>query len=206
MSARVLRRAAAVGLAAWTGLVTLSGTGGVQSSGITEESGARLQRKLVSILHHASTESRDARLTSLPEPEINAFLMFQGVSQLPTGITDPVVRIGGDGRLSVEAVVNLSAVREERARGWLDPLQYVTGRLPVTASGTVRSGNGVALVKVESVTIAGVPMPTQVLQEVVRYYTRTPEQPDGTRLDDPIPLPFRITELRLSPGVAVVVQ
>ena len=40
----------------------------------------------------------------------------------------------------------------------------------------------------------------------MRYFTRTPDQPAGTRLDTPIPLPYGITELRLSPGLAVVVQ
>ena len=55
-------------------------------------------------------------------------------------------------------------------------------------------------------TIGGIPVPVQVLQEVVRHFTRTPEQPAGSRLDEPIPLPYGITELRLLPGLAVIAQ
>ena len=63
-----------------------------------------------------------------------------------------------------------------------------------------------AQVDIHSVSVAGVPVPVQVLSEMVRYFTRTPVQPDGTRIDAPIPLPYRITELQLSPGLAVIVQ
>ena len=61
-------------------------------------------------------------------------------------------------------------------------------------------------VNIQSVNVAGIPVPVQVLHQLVRHFTRTVDHPDGTRLDEPIPLPYRITELRLSPGQAVIVQ
>ena len=140
------------------------------------------------------------------EPEINAFLKFQGASQLPIGLASPTVRIGDAGLVSAEAIVDLDMIRQQRARGWLDPLQYLAGRLTITAAGTVRSGGGVVQVDIQSVSVAGIPVPVQVLQELVRHFTRTVDNPNGTRLDEPIPLPYRITELQLSPGQAVIVQ
>ena len=204
--AGVLRRTAAAGAMVGIGLAAL-GASEMQPSGtLTLEDGARLERKLISILGHADTESPEARLTPLLESEINAFLRFQGASQLPTGITEPTIRIGDAALVSAEAIVDLEVIRQQRARGWLDPLQYLTGRLQITASGTVRSGGGVAQVDIQSVTVAGIPVPVQVLQELVRHFTRIPDHPDGTSLDEPIPLPYRITELQLSPGQAIIVQ
>ena len=105
-----------------------------------------------------------------------------------------------------DAIVDLDVIRQQRERSWLDPLRYLAGRLPVAATGRVRSGNGDAQVEVQSVEVAGVPVPASVLQELVRHFTRTGANPDGTRLDQSIPLPYGITELRLSPDQAVVVQ
>ncbi len=115
-------------------------------------------------------------------------------------------RIGDGGLVSAVAIVDLDVIRQQRSRGWLDPLQYLAGRLRVTASGTIRSGGGVAQIDIQAVTVAGIPVPVQVLHELVRHFTRTVDHPDGTRLDEPIPLPYRITELQLSPGQAVIVQ
>ena len=202
----VLRRTAAAGVVAGSALAAL-GAGEMQHADpLTLEDGARLEHKLISILGHADTESSEARVTPLLEPEINAFLRFQGASSLPTGITTPTVRIGAAELVSAEAIVDLDVIRQQQARTWLDPLRYLTGRLRVTASGTVRSGGGVARIDIQSVTVAGIPVPVLVLQELVRHFTRTLDHPDGTRLDGPIPLPYRITKLQLSPGQAVIVQ
>ncbi len=202
----VLRRTAAAGVVAGITLAA-PGTGEIQpSNALTPEDGARLEQKLSTILGHADTESPEARFTLLLEPEINAFLRFQGASQLPTGITTPTIQIGDAELVSAEAIIDLDLIRQQRTRGWLDPLQYLAGRLRVTASGTVRSGGGVAQLDIQSVTVADISVPVQVLYELVRYFTRTLDHPDGTRLDAPIPLPYRITELQLSPGQAVIVQ
>ena len=204
--ALVVGRIAVVGAVAGVGLATLVAGERQPSDTLTRDDGARLERKLISILRHADTESPEARLTPLLEPEINAYLKFQGASQLPIGVSEPSVQIGDGGLVSAVAIVDLDAIRQQRSRGWLDLLQYLAGRLRVTASGTVRSGGGVAQIDIQSVTVAGISVPAQVLQELVRHFTRTVNQPDGTRLDEPIPLPYRIAELQLSPGQAVIVQ
>ena len=202
----VLRRTAAAGVVAGSALAALGAAEMQPSDPLTLEDGARLEHKLNSILGHANTESSEARVTPLLEPEINAFLRFQGASQLPAGLTTPTVRIGAAALVSAEAIVDLDVIRQQQARGWLDPLRYLAGRLRITASGTVRSGGGVARIDIQSVTVAGIPVPVLVLQELVRHFTRTLDHPDGTRLDEPIPLPYRITELQLSPGQALIVQ
>ena len=70
----------------------------------------------------------------------------------------------------------------------------------------LHTANGVGRLEVESVTVAGVTVPKGVLYEVVRYYSRTPEYPDGMNLDAPFELPSRIREVRVGTGEAVIVQ
>ena len=203
---QLLLRTVACGVVAWLALSVLRAGELQLTDALTREAGARMEQKILTILYHADTDSPEARPTPLPEQEINAFLRFQGASQLPVGITTPVVRIGDDEQVSAKAVVDLDAIRRQRTRGLLDLLQFLTGRLLVTASGTVRSGGGMAQVDIHSVSVAGIPVPVQVLRELVRYFTRTADDPEGTDMDAPIPLPYRIAELQLSPGLAVIVQ
>jgi hypothetical protein len=168
--------------------------------------GAQLQQKLDDILRRAGDTDAATHRTTLLEAEINAYLQFQGAALVPDGITDPTISIGDARALTVKAVIDLDAIRDQRPRNWLDPLQYLGGQMPVTVRGTVSSDNGTAQIAVEQITISGVSMPVAVLQELVGYYTRTPDQPQGTHLDQPVPLPYRISELRLDPGEAVIVQ
>lgn len=196
---------AATSMASAGGGAETAGAGRAVQTASSEESGGRLERKLGDILQHSLEPSAEVRLTPLPEPEVNAYLAHQGAQYLPVGIREPLVRIG-DGRLSAEAVVDLDAIRDSRERTAFDPVRFLGGQLVVTASGRVRSGGGLAQVEVEAVTVGGVQVPAQVLQEVVRHFTRTAEHPAGTSLDEPIRLPYGIAELRLSPGLAVVVQ
>ncbi len=193
-------------LAFW--LLTLLGVPGLAQESDPEHiaAGARLERKISRILDFSQTGRTAPRLTALEQEEINAYLALQGAPLIPDGLTQPELTISDDDRVDAWVVVDLDQIRESRSRSWLDPLQYLGGLLPVTASGRVRSADGLAHLEIDSVAIGGVPVPVSVLQELVQYYTRTSDHPDGTRLDEPIELPYGIVELRLAPGRAVIVQ
>ena len=172
---------------------------------LSEALGAQFDEKAARIMGHIGSRDQP-QLTRLLESEINAFLRFQGAPKLPKGIASPRVHIGADQRVTAEAVIDLGLIREQGTGGWLNPLQYLTGRIPVSATGTVSSGNGFVKLEVEAVTFAGVEVPALVLQELVRHYTRTSTAPEGVRLDRALTLPFEIRELRLSTREAIVVQ
>jgi hypothetical protein len=104
------------------------------------------------------------------------------------------------------AVVDLDAVRKQKSRTMLDPMNLATGRLPVTATGILKTSNGVGTFQFESASLGPVPIPKVLLQEIVSYYSRTPENPAGIGLDDPFALPARIREIQVEPGRAVVIQ
>jgi hypothetical protein len=83
----------------------------------------------------------------------------------------------------------------------------LSGRLPVTATGVLRTRDGQAWLDLQTIRISGLPVPKRLLQELVTYYSRTPEMPEGLNLDDPFPLPARIREIDVQrPHEAVIVQ
>lgn len=145
--------------------------------------------------------------TVVTEREVNSYLAFEAGSQVPVGIAEPRIAILGDRRLAGSALVDLDAVRAQRkATGWLDPMSYLSGRLPVTVSGRLNTAGGIAQFELESAKISGVPIPKTVLQELLTYYSRTPANPRGLNLDDSFQLPARIRQIDVRRGEAVVIQ
>jgi hypothetical protein len=78
--------------------------------------------------------------------------------------------------------------------------------MPVTIGGVIRTHRGRARFELQDAAIAGVPVPRRVVQELVSYYSRTPNHPGGRRLEDEFALPAGIQAIELSRGAAVVVQ
>jgi hypothetical protein len=144
--------------------------------------------------HDETSRRRRARpvLTSLSEAEINAYLDVYGPAFLPRGITDPEIRLGDNGRVRARATVDLNDVRRSRPRSWRDPLSYLTGSVEVVATGTVAADEGFGRAQLESATVAGVSIPRSVIDELLQFYTKTPERPDGFDLDTPFELPANI--------------
>jgi hypothetical protein len=173
----------------------------------TRRDAEQLRQKVATISAHAERGGRQERRTTITEVEVNSYLVYEAGDQLPSGVVDPSVTILGTGRLSGRAVVDLDAVRRSRASASLfDPTNYLTGRLPVTATGVLKTTNGTGRFQLESATVGGVPVPKLLLQEIVSYYSRTPDRPSGIGLDDPFALPARIREIQVERGQAIIVQ
>jgi hypothetical protein len=161
-------------------------------------------------VHQARALSRTGaavRTTPLTQREVNAYLRYDLASQVPTGITEPVITIVGQGRLTGEAVVDLDAVsRANPPKGVFDPMRLLTGRLPVRVQGVLTTSQGTGRFALETATIAGLPVPKTLLQSLVTHYSRSETHPHGVGLDDPFVLPAAIREIRVEPGRAIVVQ
>jgi hypothetical protein len=176
---------------------------------LTKQDADRFETKLSRIVSVGKTaRARAAAPVSTPilDSEVNAYFKFNAAKEIPAGIVDPTLTALGDGRIGGQAVVDLDAVRRQKARGWLDPLGYLTGSLPLTASGLLITKDGVGRFQLESAEISGVPVPKTVLQELLSYYSKTPENPAGIGIDDPFELPAQIREIRVDRGRATVVQ
>jgi hypothetical protein len=176
---------------------------------LSKEDADRFHSKLTKIVAFGNTpaaKSAQARATPVSDVEVNSYLRYLAADQVPVGIVEPVLNALGDGRVSGRAIVDLDAVRKQKTRGWLDPMAYLSGRLPVNASGRLSTKDGTGQFQLESADISGVTVPKAVLQELVSYYSRTPENPEGINMDAPFELPARIREIRVGTGTSTVVQ
>ena len=157
----------------------------------------------------ASTNGAPApvsQTTQLTDAELNAYLRFNLKDQVPTGVVEPTLTALGEGRVRGTATIDLDAVRKQKQRGWTDPLSYMTGKLPLVASGLLITQNGVGRFQLESAELSGIAIPKSLLQELLAYYSKSAERPSGISMDDPFELPARIKEIRVGKGEAMVVQ
>ena len=144
--------------------------------------------------------------TTITQGEVNSYLRHHAAGDLPDGVVDPHVTIIGSGRVAGRATVDLDRVRTSRQRGWLDPAAYLTGKLPVTATGILHTQNGQGRFELQEATVGGVAVPKVVLQELLSYYSRSEEDPDGLNLDEVFELPAKIREIQVGKAVAYVIQ
>jgi hypothetical protein len=176
---------------------------------LSKPDAVRFQGKLAQIQLNAAkphTAKMAARAIQLIDAEVNSYLKYLAGSEVPVGIVDPILHALGNGRVTGRAIVDLDAVRTQKKRAWTDPLGYLMGRLPVTAAGTLTTKEGVGRFQLESAEISGVTIPKSLLQELLSYYSRTPEKPDGINMDEPFQLPSAIREIKVGQGSATIVQ
>lgn len=173
----------------------------------TKRDAALLKQKVAAITAQAEKPTRTPRRTIVTETEVNSYLVYEARDQIPVGVVEPSIAALGPGRVSGRAVVDLDAVRKQKApTSLLDPMNYLMGRLAVTAVGTLKTSNGVGHFDLESASVGSIPVPKILLQEIVSYYSRTPSKPAGIGLDDPFALPSRIREIQVERGQAIIIQ
>jgi hypothetical protein len=165
-----------------------------------------LRQKFIQIATNAMAETPEARQTAVTEDEVNAYIQALPAEELPQGLLDPQVNILPDGRLSGRATVDLDAIRAAQAQDGAGAFIPLSGKVPVEATGVLRTGQGVGAFTLESVTISGVVVPKSMVQQLIAHYTRSDASPDGVKLEAPFRLPARIREIRTARGQAVIVQ
>lgn len=193
------------------GAILIAGTAvaPAQDSAARAESNS-MQRKLDTIVTRGELPAVPAgnpvQRTSFTDREVNAYFRVRGPEFLPTGVINPQVGIDPAGRVRARATVDLDQALKPKERGWLDPLAWVSGKVELTGEGVLHASNGRGVFRLETTTLGGVPVSTTVLQEIVSFYTRSPESPRGFRLDEPFELPSAIRSIETASGRATVVQ
>jgi hypothetical protein len=76
----------------------------------------------------------------------------------------------------------------------------------LTARGFFQTNEGRGQFHLESAEILRVPLPKPILEELVRYFSRSPERPNGIDIDAPFDLPAKIRKIETGRGEAVIVQ
>ena len=182
----------------------------LQAATVSRQSAEEFSEKIALIQRQGETATSQraaARRTRLTEDELNSWFMYRAQPVLPAGVSQPQITIVGDGRLAGQATIDLDAVAKRRASGGaFDPLALIGGKVPVSVSGILHTRDGQARFEVQRAEMSGLPVPVTVLQEVLTYYSRSDERPQGVRLDDIFNLPANIRQIEVGQGQAVVVQ
>jgi len=182
----------------------------LQAAIVSRQSAEEFSQKIALIQRQGETATPQraaARRTRLTEDELNSWFMYRAQPVLPAGVSQPQITIVGDGRLAGQATIDLDAVAKRRASGGaFDPLALIGGKVPISVSGILHTRDGQARFEVQRAEMSGLPVPVTVLQEVLTYYSRSDERPQGVRLDDIFTLPANIRQIEVGQGQAVVVQ
>jgi len=165
------------------------------------------EKKIETIEQHGAKSPRPSKRTPVTESEINSWFAYRSDPVLPEGLTKPSLTIVGNGQVSGNATLDLDAVAKSRQSGrTFDLWNLVSGRMPVTVEGIVRTRGGRGRFELREAWVAGIPVPQRIVQELLSYYSRTENHPSGRRLDEDFELPAGIQAIEMSPGAAVVVQ
>lgn len=164
-------------------------------------------KKIATINQHAESGTKSARRTAVTESEVNSWFEFRAQPLLPAGVQNPKVTAVGNGKLMATAIVDLEAVGKKRGSGGaLDIWRYIGGKLPLSVTGILHTKDGKGRFELQSAEISGLPLSPSLLQELVSYYSRTPEKPQGVKLADPFELPAKIKQIEVGQAQAVIVQ
>jgi hypothetical protein len=174
---------------------------------LTRQQADAFMQKILVISDGGGPVAASPRRTALSESELNSWFAYHARPLIPQGVAEPRISIIGQGKVGAEAIVDLDAVAKRKATGGvLDPWSYIGGRVPVSVTGFLHTQDGVGRFQLESAEVSGVPVPKTVLQELVAYYSRTEDHPNGINLEAPFELPAGINRIEVGQGQAVVVQ
>jgi hypothetical protein len=180
----------------------------LQAAAISKQQADLFARKVAQIVGQAERiQKPGTRRTSVSETEVNSWFAFSSAPLLPAGVTEPQVTMVGNGKLAGKALVDLDAIaKKKQSGGTFDLWNLVGGKVPVNVTGTLRTKDGQGNFLLEGADISGLPVPKTFLQELVSYYSRTPNNPRGVNLEDPFALPASIRQIDVGAGQAVIVQ
>jgi hypothetical protein len=192
-------------------LLTCAALVPLQAATVSRQNADLFAKKIVQIQQHGLTTPPDRRAserrTPVTEDELNSWFAYRAQPVLPAGLSQPQVTIVGQGKVAGQATVDLETIGKRRSTGGtFDPWSYLGGRVPVTVNGILHTQNGRGRFELQSAEVSGVPVPKTLLQELLSYYSRTPENPNGISLDGAFELPANIDKIEVGQGQAVVVQ
>jgi hypothetical protein len=177
-------------------LAALAIAGSTAADVLTPQLADAFEKKIVLVQKIADEDSGKPRATAFSQAETNSYLKYKAGDLLPTGLMQPELAIIGAGRVSGKAIVDLDVVRKKQSSGgWFDPTSYLTGKLPVTASGKIVTWDGKGRFELESAEVSGLPIPKSFLGQMVNFFTRTADNPKGSSIDDVFELPADIRRI-----------
>lgn len=174
---------------------------------LSRQEGAGLQEKIDAIAKNGASTPPKPMKTIIEESEANSYLVFNLQDKIPKGLTNPQIHMLENGQLAGRVLVDIDEFKRNRqSNGVMDPLNYLSGQVPVTARGTLRTSVGKGHFQLASAELMGFPLPKPFLQELVSFFSRTRDHPGGFDIDAPFNLPAKIREAVINRGQTALVQ
>lgn len=166
-----------------------------------------LKDKVDEVIANGELDPVPAKTTRFSEAELNQILNGQMVDWIPSGISEPQVRLLGNQRFMLRAIVDIDEFkrRRERQRN-AGPLNFFAGKLPALVRGDLITSDGKGQLKLQSVEVNGIPLPRALALELLATHSKTRRNPEGIDIEKPFDLPNKIRQLQINPGELVVIQ
>ena len=175
-----------------------------QSSKKLDPSSANsLDRKLQMIRQRHADGAESPKRYSVTEEEANAYLLYRVAEHLPEEVTEPWVRFSQD-QVQGGAMLDMKLLQAHLGESTL--MKLLEGEVPLEILARVRGEGGVGQVELESVTLAGFPLPQTLVDQLLRDASKNPALPEGVRLNDVFPLPYGLTSARFRTGRVILRQ
>ena len=166
-----------------------------------------MQEKIDAITKNGASNPPKSMKTIITESEANSYLAFNLQDKIPRGLTNPQIHLLENGQLAGRVLVDIDEFKRARqSNGVMDPLNYLSGRVPVIARGTLHTSMGKGQFQLASAELMGFPLPKPFLQELVRFFSRTRDHPGGFDIDAPFNLPAKTREVIVNRAETVIVQ
>ena len=190
------------------GILALSlWTSSIVAVQLSKQAGDRLQHKINEITNNAAKVPATPMKTIASEEEVNSYLAFNLREKIPRGLAHPEITIIGESWLAGRVLIDIDEFKRHRnPQGLMDPFNYISGTVPLTARGVLRTNQGRGQFELESAEMLGFPLPQPVVKELVAFFSHTPENPNGFDIDAPFNFPAKIREVVINKGEAVVIQ
>ena len=162
-----------------------------------------LDRKLAQIRDRHADGAETSKRFNVSEEEANAYLVYRVAEQLPPEVSKPWVRFGTD-QIQGGALLDGSLLGAYLKDSYL--ARFLEGPVEVEVVAQVLAEDGVGQVELESLTLAGFPVPSALVKRLVAANSKNPALPEGVRIDDAFTLPYGIVSARVRTGKLILRQ
>jgi len=172
---------------------------------VSREEAQSFERKL-DIIKRQSQAKGPGRPDSVlvTEGELNSYLNLTYAPRMPPGVSDVNVRLEAE-RIRASGLLDLERVRGNvpAPSAW-SPLAYLRGKVSVELAGRLQTRDGYGTFAVEDASIASIPVPMVLLEQIVSSATKKPSDPDGINLNERFRLPYAVSRVRVGMARAVL--
>lgn len=176
------------------------------AAGQSWEEADSLARKIEEAERRRKEKAGSARrplTVTFTDRELSSYLNLSYAEKLPKGLSNVDVRFERE-RVTAKGMLDLDRIKGKVRQDSWSPVSFMSGVVPVEATGKVSGKEGFGTVVWETVYVSSVRVPIAMLEQMVLSSTKNEEYPEGFDINAPFRLPYAARTLRVDRGRAVV--